>query len=138
MRAFIDSSSLLKKYVEETGSAHFQDLLENVADIIVAPTCWLEIQSALDRRVREKTLAKGQREWLHKEVKIDFNFFEVVIWNDALEERGTELIRAYHLKTLDSIQLSSACLALADVFVTSDKQLAVYARKEVQAVELIT
>ena len=108
-----------------------------VTEIIVAPVCWLEIQSALARRVREKTLTKAQRDWINTELKIDFNYFRTVKWGEALEKRAAEYLATYSLKTLDSIQLSSAHLSAADVFITSDKQLSVGAKKELKSVRLI-
>ena len=66
MRAFIDTSSLLKKYVDEQGADTFDALLLSVSEIIVAPITLLEIHSIIERRLREKTLNTADAAWIEK------------------------------------------------------------------------
>jgi predicted nucleic acid-binding protein len=137
MRAFIDTSSLFKKYVDEQGSLEFDKLLETVSEIIVAPSTILEINSVIERRLREKTLNPEDAKWIEKEFLTDFNFFGVVEWNDELLEKAVRLIRKYQMRTLDAIQLSSAQMSEAGLFITSDKQLHKVAKAEIAAVKFV-
>ncbi len=75
MKAFIDKSTLFKKYIEENGSKKFEKLLESVSEIIVAPITILEIHSIIERRVREKSLNNSDAKWIEKEFLYDYNFF---------------------------------------------------------------
>ncbi len=129
MRAFIDTSSLFKKYVAEEGSEEFASFLQKISEIVVSPTCWIEINAVLFRLVQEKKLTKKQTDWLLGEIKRDFNFFGVVLWNKQLEEKSVEIVQTHSLKTLDSIQLAAGFLAKADFFATSDKKLFGAAKK---------
>jgi len=137
LKAFIDTSSLLKKYVLEAGSDTFDELLKKISEIIVSPIYLLEVNSAIDRRLKEKGLATQQAEWILSEITKDTDYFTKILWNENLEKTSIELIGKHHLKTLDAIQLASALLSLADLFVTSDKHLAAIARKELKQVRFI-
>ena len=130
MRAFIDTSSLIKKYINEKGSHEFDVFLEKTSEIIVSPIYLLEVNSAIERRVREKTLPLSQVTWIRAELKKDFHYFSQIIWNEKLIQKGLELILKYQLKTLDTLQLASACLAQTDIFITSDKRLFNLAQSE--------
>ena len=132
MKAFIDTSTLFKKYVDEKGADDFDRLLEKVVEIIVSPITWIEMNTIIQRRFKEKTLTKEQVLWLQKEIKRDFHFFSKILFNESLERKSVEMIQKYHLKALDSLQLASGCLADPDVFVTSDKTLFSQAQKELK------
>jgi predicted nucleic acid-binding protein len=137
MNAFIDTSSLFKKYVDEPGSEKFDRLLENISGIIISPITILEINSVLERRIREKTLKTSDAEWIENEFLTDYAHFAVVKWSEDLISQSTRIIRRYQLKVLDSIQLSSAILAKAEIFITSDKRLFEACRNEISGVSFI-
>ena len=132
MRAFIDTSSLFKKYVKEDGSHALDRLLNDVSEIAVSPVTWIEMNAVIARRVREKSLTSQQAIWLTAEASKDFQSFYRVVWNEGLETAATQLVFDYPLSTLDAIQLASGILSKADVFVTSDHGLYEEARKEVR------
>jgi predicted nucleic acid-binding protein len=137
MRAFIDTSSLFKKYVDEQGADTFDALLLSVSEIIVAPITLLEINSTIERRLREKTLDTADAAWIEKEFMLDLNFYGVVDFNENLNSECIRVIRKYQMKVLDGIQLSSAIVAKPDVFIVSDKQLYNTATKELKRVEFV-
>lgn len=132
MRAFIDTSSLFKKYVEESGSKELDFLLQEISEIAVSPVTWVEMSAVIARRLREKSLTAQQATWLKSETHKDFQSFHRVIWNDALEKAATDFVYRYSLLTLDAIQLASGVLSKADVFITSDRRLFEQARREVR------
>ena len=137
MRAFIDTSSLIKKYIEETGSEEFGVLLESVSEIIVSPITVLELHSAIERRLRERTLKPSDARWIEKEFMTDYDFFGLVEWNDELIGEGLRTIRKYQLRVLDAIQLSAALISDTGLFVTSDRRLYQAARKEMANIRFI-
>ena len=132
MRAFIDTSSLFKKYVEENGSHTLDRLLNDVSEIAVSPVTWVEMNAIIARRLREKALTSQQAAWLTSEARKDFQSFHRVVWNEALETTAAQLVSDYPLSTLDAIQLASGILSKASVFVTSDRGLYEEAQKEVR------
>ena len=132
MRAFIDTSSLFKKYVDEDGSKELGDLLKDISEIAVSPTTWVEMNAVVARRLRNKSLTSQQAAWLTSEARKDFESFHRVVWNDTLETTATRLVVRHPLSTLDAIQLASGVLSKADLFVTSDRGLFEEARKEIR------
>lgn len=132
MRVFIDTSSLFKKYVEEAGSKELGRLLQDASEVAVSPTAWIEMNAAIARRLRNKSLTTEQATWLTLEARKDFQSFHRVIWSEPLETAATRLVCRYPLSTLDAIQLASGVLSKAEIFVTSDRGLFEEARKEVR------
>lgn len=132
MRAFVDTSSLFKKYVEEKGSEELDDLLQSTSEIAISPVTWTEMNAVLARRLREKILTSQQASWLKSQIEKDFQSFYHVIWNETLEKTAVELVYEYSLATLDAIQLASGVLSKADLFVTSDRNLFEEAKKEMR------
>ena len=137
MRAFVDTSSLFKKYVDEKGSDAFDAFLKSVTEIIIAPITLLEIHSIIERRLREKTLSASDAKWIEKEFLFDLNFYGVVEFNEKLISECIRVIRKHQMKVLDGIQLSSVIITRPDVFIVSDKSLYNSACKELLRVEFI-
>lgn len=132
MRAFVDTSSLFKKYVEERGSKELDELLRQVSEIAVSPVTWVEMNTVVARRLREHSLTAQQATWLQSQIDRDFQSFSRVVWNDALEQTAAKLAYHHPLSTLDAIQLASGMLSKADLFVTSDRRLFEEAKQEVR------
>ncbi|MBI3615112.1 MAG: type II toxin-antitoxin system VapC family toxin [Candidatus Omnitrophica bacterium] len=132
MRAFIDTSSLFKKYVEEDGSKELDSLLQEVSEIAVSPITWVEMSAVVARRLRGKSLTSQQAAWLKSEMYKDFQSFHRVVWNESLEKVATDFVYQYSLATLDAIQLASGVLSKAETFVTSDRRLFGEAQKKVR------
>src|SRR3989338_6883095 len=107
MRAFIDTSSLFKKYVEEDGSHALDRLLNDVSEIAVSPITWIEMNAVIARRMREKSLTSQQAAWLIAQARKDFQGFHRVIWSERVESIATRLVFQYPLSTLDAIRLAS-------------------------------
>lgn len=137
MKAFIDTSSLFKKYVDEKGADTFDILLQPVSEIIIAPITLLEINSIIERRLRDKTLDITDADWIEKEFMFDLNFYGIVEFNENLNSECIRVIRLFQMTVLDAIQLSSAIVAKPDVFIVSDKQLYKSAIKELKRVEFV-
>ena len=129
MKAFIDTSSLVKKYFEEDGSPQFEILLDDISEITVSPIYWMEVNSAIGRRLQGGDLQERQARWIQKEAQKDLSHFSHILWNERLEQITVELLYKYQLKTLDSLQLASGLISKQDIFITSDKHLFSIAKK---------
>ncbi len=119
----MDTSSLFKRFIQDDGSVALERLFEEASEIVVSPVTWIELNSALSKRVRDKSLTAKQLSSVLLEAKKDFDFFSRVEWNENLEHKAVEMVSKASLKSLDAIQLASGLLSKADVFVTSDKKL---------------
>ena len=129
MRAFADTSALLKKYIEERGSRQLEQVLGGVSDLVVSPVTWVELNAAIARRLRGKLLTAQQSSWILSEAETDFCSYSQVVWGEELVEAATRMIRRYPLKTLDAIQLAAGVLSEPDLFLTSDRRLFEQARR---------
>lgn len=137
MRVFFDTSTLVKKYIDEPGSVELDELMEKVSQVVVSSIYEIEIFSFINRKIREKEISPSDIDEVKKEVRVDYDLFETVIFSSVVRQKAIDLLEQCPLASLDSIQLASACIAQADMFVTSDKQLFKYASRELKKVQLI-
>ena len=138
VKAFIDSSSLFKKYTTESGYEDFDEWMEKVSDVFIAPITILELHSIVYRRFSEKAINAKEAAYIKKEIYKDIPYFHFVRWNERFEVEGCLFIEKFGLKASDSIQLAAACMAEPDVFLTSDKRLFNAAQMELQNAVLIS
>ncbi len=137
MRAFIDTSTLFKKYVKESGSEEFDQHLESISEIILAPITELEVHSIIERRLRDKTIAEQDALWIEKEFNYDLNYFGIIKFEDNLLQKSIRVIRRHQLKVLDGIQLASAIIVKPDIVLISDRKLYTAAKEELSDVRMV-
>ncbi len=134
MNAFIDTSSLFKKYVKESNSEKFDKIIQKLNGIVVSPTTLIELHKSVQNRLKGRLITEDESRGILNEIARDYPFFQVVEWSGVLEKTAIYLVNKYDLKTLDSIQLSCAIISAADQFITSDIQLSKAAEKEIKRV----
>ncbi|VAX34924.1 hypothetical protein MNBD_UNCLBAC01-1207 [hydrothermal vent metagenome] len=137
MRAFIDTSSLIKKYKYESGREEFLEILNSINEIIVSAVTYIELLCTLQRICEEFKWKKNIFLRIKKEIDLDYSYFKKVPLTENLEEIAFTLRQKNKLKSLDLIQLSSAIISKPNIFITSDKQLYKIAKKELNKVILI-
>ena len=137
MRIFIDTSTLLKKYIQEEDVDVFEGLLERSAEIVVSPVTWIEMNRAISGKLSERKVTADDAARFRFDVKRDFMYYFKALWNEALEEKALELVCKNNLKTLDAIQLASGVLSDAEFFLTSDEKLFKEAKKVLPRVMLV-
>lgn len=132
MNAFIDTSSLFKKYVKESHSEKFDKIIQKLDEIVISPTTLIELHKAVQNRFKGHLITEDESRGILNEIVRDYPFFQIVVWSSALEKTAIYLVNKYDLKTLDSIQLSCAVISAVDQFITSDIQLSKAAEKEIK------
>ena len=139
MRAFIDTSSLIKKYQMEPGRDRFLKILAAVDEIVISPVTYIELLCSIQRNCEEAHLSRRDLLRFKEECDLDFSYYLKIPFNEELERAAYDLRQKYRLKSLDLIQLSSAKIAQAKIFITSDKFLYKIACREFKnnEVELI-
>ena len=107
MILFLDTSSLVKLYVEEAGSDSVRRLVAGASRIAVSVVAYPEARSAFARRRREGALnakalrtARGafERDWTR--------MVRLAVTEDMCRAAGT-LAERHGLRALDSLQLAS-------------------------------
>jgi len=137
MLAFVDTSSLIKRYIHEKQTDQFNSLLDKLSGVIVSPVTIVELFSGIVRRLRDKSLTKKQYQLIEEEILKNVKDFHQVQFNEELESICIHLLKKYPLRTLDAIQLASAQLSSVNTLVTSDKRLCKAAEKEIERVIFI-
>ena len=123
MRAFIDTSSLIKKYQMEPGRDKLLKMLDAIDEIVVSPVTYIELLCSIQRNCEESRLPRHDLLRFKEEVDLDFGYYLKIPLNEDLERAAFDLRQKHPLKSLDLIQLSSAKIAHAKIFITSDKFL---------------
>jgi len=136
MIVYLDSSAIVKRYIEEKGSEVIDSLyaaLENeeIEDQILVFSAWNlgEVCGAIDTRQQRGDLDE-------KSSKEAFNLFagetkkfvsmrrvNVLPVSARLLTNSRALVLKYHIYQADALQLASAKLARAEIFVSADRKL---------------
>jgi predicted nucleic acid-binding protein len=123
MKSFFDTSSLVKRYIQESGSAEADEIFISSDSLYVSSITQIELTSALTRRLLEKSIGEKSYGDALKAFRAELKHFEIVPFNSQIEKYAIRIIEKHGMKTLDAIQLSSAMESNTDQFVTSDKRL---------------
>lgn len=136
MKAFLDTSSLIKLYHKEEGSDSVMNSLSNdIREIFLSELAILEFRSALWKKIREKEIKEKTAIEVIKCFQNDGDNFQWIMLQSDIVESASYLLMKYGnrgLRTLDSLQLATA-LTLKDeecVFLTSDKLLRTFLKEE--------
>jgi predicted nucleic acid-binding protein len=131
---YIDTSALIKRYVEEDGSDAFEAFCESPRlDGVVSPLGVTEFGSVLQRRLRTGELTQRHTSAMRQRLLADISTggwriiaFEADVFSTAdhlLSDLGAPL------STLDALHLACALRHGAPALATADRQLAAAARK---------
>ena len=132
MILFLDSSALVKQYVDESGSQAVRAWFDTHT-IIVSPLTFAEVMCALARRWRENLLSEQEFNRLTDAFQQDWPTLLHVPVDDAVVSLVAWASRRWALKGADTLQLASA-VSLVDPsidvgFASADVRLTKAARE---------
>lgn len=138
---YADTSVLVKRYIAETSSAWVRALTrpQTGNTIFTAQISFIELYSALNRRLREQAINLMRYARLGVLVNHHWSWQYVVVAQTApLLNTARQLVERYPLRAYDSVQLASAIHARqtfprsssAFVFLSADIQLRTAAHAE--------
>jgi uncharacterized protein len=135
---FVDTSALVKRYLNESGSAWVVSWIAVEAGnvIVISELTVVEVFSVLARRVREGSLTPTRGQILRDNFLLHSEKEYLVIAMDSpLLMHARNLVTQYPLRTLDSIQLASVHRAVSTldekmVVVSADSNLLIVATAE--------
>ena len=129
---YLDTSALIKRYIEEEGTARVVALGEDQDDdtqFIILDVTLLESRSAVRRREREGDISGADADRILKRIEEDASSFLVIQPSTlAVIEEASRLIDRHPLRTYDALQLAG-CLVVrhrvpeALTFVCADTRL---------------
>lgn len=134
MILYLDTSALVKLYVEESGTPAVVARVGEAEAVATARVTYAEARAALARHRREGGLtAVGLRRAV-RELDREWGMYNVVDLNDPLVRRAGELAERHALRGYDAVQLAAALdlrAAGAEIFFCSfDARLNGAARRE--------
>lgn len=138
MSVYLDTSALIKLYVEEEGTEQVVEATQDAADgrVIIVDLTPLEARSAIRRREREGDISAADADRVLRQIENDCSMsFLMQPSTSAVMEEAARLIDRHPLRAYDALQLAG-CLVVRDgmpgpvTFVCADTRLCDAARQE--------
>ena len=128
---YLDTSALIKRYIDEEGTAQVIALTEGSvsARVIILDVALLESRSAVRRRQREGDISDSDADRILKQIEEDASSsFLFQPSTSAVMEEAARLIDRHPLRTYDALQLAGCLVARRGVaepltFVCADARL---------------
>jgi uncharacterized protein len=136
---FLDTSALVKLYVQEPHWSTVEKAIQSAKSVVVSEITLAEAVSALDYRIKNNDLSKTDQTLILKQLLEDWNTFDCVPINDYIIQEALMLMRAQELRKTDAIQLATAAwvsrVQRSLYFLTFDWQLSEAAQGIVRVLE---
>lgn len=107
MILYLDTSSLVKLYIEETGSAEVRRLVEDAAVVATSVVAFAEARSAFARLGREGALTEEQLTRVRGGFTRDWDSFLKVRVLKRVYESAGDLAEEHALRGFDALHLAS-------------------------------
>jgi predicted nucleic acid-binding protein len=135
MIVYLDTSSLVKLYVEEDDSASIESLVKASTVVATSLIAYVELRSAIARMFREEAFSAREYKRILSSFGKDWEDYMRVRITEAVVKKAGDLAEKHELRGSDAVHLSSA-LALCEelsssvLFSCSDKKLQIASRRE--------
>jgi uncharacterized protein len=109
---FFDSSALVKRYINETGSNWVLSLCNPASnnDIVIAAIAGVEIIAAITRRTKNASISPTDSTALCDQFKLDLHAeYQVIEISDRIIDDAMNLAQAQGLRGYDAVQLAVGC-----------------------------
>jgi len=122
VKLLVDSSSFVKRYIQEPGSEELDEFLQRASDLAICVILVPELISALNLRLRENSLSSGDYRKAKKFLLNDVSDATVLQLTPAVISRSVNLLANCTLRAMDALHVACALEWKAHLFVTSDKR----------------
>ena len=110
LNLYLDTSALVKLYVEEEGSAAVRQAVAGAESVATSIIAYVEARAAFARRRRERRLSPADYRRTLQELDVDWDrYLRVEITGDLIR-RAAELTETQALRAYDALHLASAKL----------------------------
>jgi len=135
MRLYLDTSALVKLYVDEEGSSVVRNAVDQARQISTSAIAYVEARAAFVRRRHEGGLSAGGYRRVIQGLDDDWVHYLVVEITDSLIRESARLVEDHRLRAYDAVHLASAMavhgrVAEPFVFASWDLNLGKVAKKE--------
>jgi predicted nucleic acid-binding protein len=123
MRLYVDTSALLKRYIQEVGSnsVHLA-LIDQATEIFASVVLVPELSGALRRAVTDKRISEGTAIAIIEEFQRNQRDFEWHAVDNTVREAAATVGWETGSRGMDSIHVATAHIGLAEYFLTADKR----------------
>ena len=129
MKTFFDSSAFAKRYVEEPGSDVVDALCAAAAELALSVVCIPEIVSALNRRLRERSLSARQYRTAKDSLFEDIHDASIVNLTADVISSCTTILEEDPVRAVEALHIACAVRWGAELFVSADQRQIVAAGK---------
>ena len=137
MRVFFDTSSFVKRFVEEVGSERTDEITQAASQVGLSIICFPEIISVLNRMLRTELITEEIYLELKYAIFEDIEDAMIINITPAVLSRTTKLLETNNLRSLDAIHIACALEWQAELFVSSDARQVAAAIESGLTVEFI-
>jgi len=130
-KAFFDTAPFIYLIEEHPDYINIvQEIFQQVdAKIIKAITSYLTLLEVLVKPLQEEKQTIANK---YKEILLKSSTLILIPMDEKIAIEAAKLRASYNIKTPDSIQLATAIIGKADIFITNDESL-----KKVESIEII-
>jgi len=128
MKLFLDSSAFAKRFVEETGSAEVEMLTSRATELCLSVICVPEIISALNRRLREKSLSRRDYSQAKQSLALDVRDAIIINLTADVIHASIKILETTPVRTMDALHVACALACKAELFASADHRQIAAAR----------
>jgi predicted nucleic acid-binding protein len=110
MTLYLDSSNIVKLYVQELDTERVKRSVVEAANLATSRIAYVEVRCALSRKRREGQVSPGDYAKAVSAFRADWGRFVAVEITQPVVELAAELCGAHVLRSMDAIHLASAKL----------------------------
>lgn len=120
MKAFLDSSSFAKRFIEEAGSETVEAICISASELGLSVICVPEIVSALTRRLRERLLTQDQYREAKERLLDDVRDADIIQLTPAVLVSAIKVLEVSPVRAMDALHIACALEWEAQLFASSD------------------
>jgi predicted nucleic acid-binding protein len=129
VRVFFDSSALVKRYVDEAGTADVLAWCDRATELALSVIAIPELISAFRRLVREQRISESQYAGLKADFLADLADAIICDTSPQVVQRSIDAIEVVPLRGMDAVHIGAALVSGADIFISADARQAAAAER---------
>ncbi|MBW2040285.1 MAG: type II toxin-antitoxin system VapC family toxin [Deltaproteobacteria bacterium] len=110
MILYLDTSALVKLYVDEEGSERIRGLVESAQVIATSRVSYVEARAGVARKLREGDLTEREYRQILEDLEKDWKSYFIVEVSERVTRIGGELVGRHPIRGFDAIHLASGIL----------------------------
>jgi predicted nucleic acid-binding protein len=108
VKLYLDTSALVKLYVEEEGSGAVREAVTHAETVATTVIAYVEACAAFERRRREGRLSRGNCRRTIQELRSDWDHYLLLEVTNEIIRRAADLVAVHPLGAYDAIHLAAA------------------------------